>query len=266
MIDVKIVHISDIHANKDRIPVVKKIFSKLKNTVLSENIDVVVFSGDFWDSTITNTKASGFIDCIEQVYMLQQLCDVIFVMGTPKHEPEGSLDVFNTIGCFVFDKTERRVVSLRNGKTIDILAIPEPRRGSYFGTSAEIDEQIQSDLNKLSIHKKEAHPFIVVYHGEVSGALYQNGIEAQSNIAISKSYLQAFNADYIALGHIHTPQKILENAYYAGSAAPKDFGEDHNGIFFVVNLSDKSIKIIPTDTPRYFTFNSVYCYRSPRFM
>lgn len=258
MNNVKIIHVSDVHANKDRIPVVRQVFDKLKITILQEEVDAVVFSGDFWDSTITNTRASGFIDCVEMVYQLQKLCDIIFVMGTPRHEPEGSLEIFKSVGCFVFDKTERRLLTLRNGKRLDILAIPEPRRGSYLGTSAEIDEQIKADFSKLSVHKKEEYPFLVVYHGEVAGALYQNGMEPQSTTAISKTFLKGFNADYIALGHIHMPQKILDNAYYAGSAAPKDFGEDHNGIFFVANLSDKSVKIVPTDTPRYFTFNLGY--------
>lgn len=258
MNDVKIIHVSDVHANKDRIPVVRQVFDKLKTTILKEEVDAVVFSGDFWDSTITNTRASGFIDCVEMVYQLQRLCDIIFVMGTPRHEPEGSLEIFKSVGCFVFDKAERKVLMLRNGKRLDILAIPEPRRGSYLGTSAEIDEQIKADVNKLSVHKKEEHPFVVVYHGEVAGALYQNGMEGQSTTAVSKAFLQSFNADYIALGHIHMPQKILDNACYSGSAAPKDFGEDHNGIFLVVNLADKSVKIVPTETPRYFTFNSTY--------
>ena len=96
---------------------------------------------------------------------------------------------------------------------------------------------------------------IVVYHGEVKGAVYQNGVAASSPTAIPKELLQSLNADYYAFGHIHKPQEVFENAWYSGSACPKDFGETHDGCYNLVTIENGEIKVerVSFGFPRYTT-------------
>ncbi len=250
----QLIHVSDVHANRERIEAVRTVFDCLYKTVERHNVELVLFAGDFWDATITNTKASGFTEYVAMVSRLRSMCEVMFIYGTPRHEPKGSLDIFASIGCTVVDTPRRMAVSLPSGD-IDILAIPEPRKGDYAGVSQdETVRMITASFQALSAEKRGANPFLVAYHGEVSGAVYQNGVEAKSSIRFPSNLLAAMNADYYALGHIHMPQSPFDKAYYPGSPAPLDFGESHDGMVHLVEFGDKvEVTKIPTQAPRFVT-------------
>lgn len=250
----KFIHVSDVHANRERLESVRKVFDCIYRTVKDHDIGLVIFAGDFWDSTITNTKASGFTEYVEMVHQLRQMCQVVFIYGTPKHEPKGALDVFSSIGCTVIDTPKRVVISTDSGAA-DILAIPEPRRGDYIGISTEeTNSLINKSYVELSKNKKEGKPFVVAFHGEVTGSKYQNGMDSKSSIQFPVELLKSMGADYYALGHIHMPQEVFKNAHYPGSPAPVDFGEQHEGCIHLVEISDKTVVTpIKTNAPSFIT-------------
>ena len=230
----KFIHIADIHANRERKMETLKIIDTLIKTVEEEDIKAVLFCGDFWDSTITNTEASGFSEIVEAMKKLIDKTEVIMIYGTPSHEPDGSLNVFKVLGADVF--SELKYITYRN---FAILSIPEPRLGHIKGTS--LDDKYRTFHSM--IHTMSEAPInlrsklIVMYHGNIAGAKLQNDMDVpDGGFALSKKELEAFGAGYIACGHIHKPQKIMDNCYYSGSACPKDFGETHDAIFKIVEL------------------------------
>lgn len=255
----KFIHISDVHANRERIDAIKTVFDCIIDTVTNNDVDFVLFSGDFWDSTITNTRASGFTDYITMVNKLSTLCKVIFIYGTPKHEPKGALDVFEAIGCTVIDTPQRIEIDTKSG-CVDILAIPEPRRGDYVGLSTEeTTKAINQSYIELAKNVKGDNPFIVAFHGEVAGSIYDNGIEAKSSIQFPVNLFKEMKADYYAFGHIHLPQEVFENAYYPGSPAPLDFGEKHDGVIHLVTIEENtSVEKIRTSAPWFITIELDY--------
>ena len=248
------IHVSDVHSNRERLESVRKVFNCIYETVKKHNVDFVLFAGDFWDSTITNTKASGFTEYVEMVHALRQMCQVVFIYGTPRHEPKGALDVFSSIGCTVIDTPTRFTLSTEK-ESVDILAIPEPRRGDYAGiTTEETNSLILKSYIKLAEHRKKDNPFIVAFHGEVAGSQYQNGMEVKSRIQFPVNLLKDMHADYYALGHIHLPQEVFKNAFYPGSPAPVDFGEQHEGCIHLVELGEQTIVTpIKTNAPLFIT-------------
>lgn len=239
----RFIHIADIHASKERLTETLCILKTLREKAEAEKIDFILFAGDFWDSTITATKGSGFSDIVAAIRELEKVSDLIFIYGTPSHEPKGSLDVFSSEKTFVFDK----MTSFVHKKTgCEIIAIPEPRRGDYIKSSPdETDKAINASLKEFINSRKitECKHRVVMYHGEVGGAMYQNGITASSPTALNKSLLQSLKAEYYALGHIHLPQEVLHNAYYSGSACPKNFGEIHDGGCNLVSIEKDSVKV-----------------------
>ena len=255
----KFIHVADIHASRERLQQTLHILETLRLRAKEGDIDFILFAGDFWDSTITATKGSGFSDIIAAVRELEKYTQLIFIYGTPSHEPSGSLDAFRsdrTRICSFMDTTESV------GLQTEIICIPEPRRSDYIAESAEKTTQLINKTIKSFIEKHKEFRSdlfenrIVVYHGEVKGAVYQNGVSASSPTAISKEQLQSLKANYYALGHIHMPQEVFPNAWYPGSACPKNYGEPHDGCYNLVEIKDGETKVerVSFGLPTFTTF------------
>lgn len=266
----RFIHIADIHASKERLPQTLHILNTLTERCKEGDIDFILFAGDFWDSTITATKGSGFSDIISAIRRLEKCTYLFFIYGTPTHEPGGSLDAFSSgktvviNGMFHIPYVENAICYTRHILGFDLIFIPEPRRSEYIGSSSEeinnkINESIRTTLERYKARCSK--PLIVVYHGEVKGAVYQNGVSASSPTAIPKELLQSLNADYYALGHIHKPQEVFKNAWYSGSACPKDFGETHDGCYNLVEIENGETKVqqVSFGLPMYLTL-----YKDPR--
>ncbi len=227
----KFIHIADIHASKDRKNQTLKILQRLQDFVsANSDIDFIAIAGDFWDTTVTNTKSSGFSDIVDAMNVLNKLCPVRMIYGTAGHEANGSLDVFKILGIEVHSEIEF-------SEKDKILWIPEPRKSLFIKeTQEETNVAIKQYLEKIS---KYTDVNAVVVHGEIEGAFYDNGSACNSPISIPRSLLKHTNAKYIAAGHIHTPQVIKDiNCYYVGSSAPLNFGETHDGHFNVVTINE----------------------------
>lgn len=240
---IKFIHITDIHASRERLSQTLHILKTLTVRCKKGDIVFIIFAGDFWESTITATKGSGFSDIILAIRELENYAFLYFIYGTPSHEPSGSLDAFISGRTMVFSNMS--VVTDFETET-EFVFIPEPRRSKYISESSEkTTEAINKDINEFirEIGGTNQKQRIVVYHGEVKGAVYQNGASASSPTAISKELLQSLNADYYAFGHIHMPQEVWKNAWYPGSACPKDFGETHDGCYNLVTIENGRTKV-----------------------
>lgn len=260
----KFIHVADIHASRERLSQTLSILNTLTERCKKGDIDFILFAGDFWDSTITATKGSGFSDILTAMKELgEQVNRIYMIYGTPNHEPNGSLDAFDSSNISVING--KRFVS--NG-ICRFVFISEPRRSNYITTSAkETDEAINADIkgwleksgkwtDNLEDNYTHKH-LVVVYHGEVKGAVYQNGVSASSPTAIPKELLESLHADYYALGHIHAPQEVFKNAWYPGSACPKNFGEPHDGCYNLVTIEngETEVKRVSFGLPVYETHN-----------
>lgn len=255
----KFIHVADVHASRERLPQTLSILETLTKRASRCDIDFIIFAGDFWDSTITATKGSGFSDIIKAIRGLERHTKLLFVYGTPTHEPNGSLDAFASP---ITNIARWPDAEFSPGFLTEIIAIPEPRRSDYVANTIEETNKLINKTIKDFIKKHEKldknlfEHRIVIYHGEVKGAVYQNGVSASSPTAIPKELLQSLNADYYALGHIHMPQEIFPNAWYPGSACPKNFGETHDGHYNLVTIEDGNTEVeqVSFGLPWYVTF------------
>lgn len=228
------IHIADLHASKNRLEPCLQVLNKLFSYISSKEEKPALFiAGDFWDSVMQNTEASGFTRIFSAMKKIIDITRVVFISGTPNHEPEGSLKIFEELGADVFYNPE-----IKDYGDFEIVAIPEPRRSNFqCSTIEEQSRQINASLDSfLESIPPKTKPRIVIYHGEVSGSVYQNGSNASSPIALSKERLQKADADYYALGHIHLPQELWKNCWYVGSCFPKDAGEHHKAGFHCVHI------------------------------
>lgn len=247
----KFIHVADLHANKERKEEALYCLETIYKKVSVEKIDYVLFAGDFWDATITNTAASGFPEFIRMMCNISEKSKVVMISGTPMHEPFGSLDIFKTCGVEVYDN-----IKMCEYPDLDLLCLPEPRRSDYVKkTSKEINALIQEKYTKaLSSNIKKDKPFVILYHGDVESAVYQNGFKVSTPTAISVDLLQSTNADYIACGHVHKRQELFKNCWYAGSCYPKNSGETHDCGFNLVTINnDVNVEFVSFGFPQNVT-------------
>jgi DNA repair protein SbcD/Mre11 len=83
-------------------------------------------------------------------------------------------------------------------------------------------------------------PVIMTAHASVQGAKYgaERTVMLGADMILSGSLVKDPRLDYVALGHIHKPQNLNENAHppviYPGSIERVDFGEVDDEKFFIL--------------------------------
>lgn len=75
----------------------------------------------------------------------------------------------------------------------------------------------------------------------------------ERNIPIRKNRLKELRFDYIALGHIHKPERIDTNIAYAGSLEPLDINEVGNHGYILGDIQERMCKLhfVPFSKRRY---------------
>lgn len=227
-------HTADIHADKNRKVDIVKLIDQYISEVKCRGIDLVLIAGDFWHHAVVNN--TPFAQIIEKMSELIKLVPVYMIYGTPHHEIAQSLELFRLMGAKVADKPTLWTFE-KNGEKIDILGIPEPRRNEFVGKdNKDTSEKIRKHLEQ-ALRIQHDNPLIIMWHGEVTGARYQNGKEAVSDIRLSPKMVEKTKPLYVACGHIHTPQDI-DVFHYCGSPVPIDFGELHKPTYNLVTVDN----------------------------
>jgi exonuclease SbcD len=249
---VRIVHTSDWHAGRvwkavDRLPELGAVLEDLGDFVERERVDLLLMSGDVFDSGAPSAEAErlvfGFFKRIgragartvvvagnhdhparlEAWGMLAELVNV-HAIGRPRRadaggviEVDGLAGERAVIACVPFAPASGFVSALE-------LATGDTEARQRYADSlkaavAHLAERFRADTINL-----------VVAHTHVEGAVL-SGSERQVHVGdqwAAAAQAVPGRAHYVALGHIHKPQRI-ESApaptYYAGSPLQLDFGE-----------------------------------------
>ena len=137
------------------------------------------------------------------------------------------------------------------GPGLQMIALPWVSRagliaqlGLRTGEPGQIFEEIETRLTEL-VHAwlEEADPnlpIVLTAHASVQGAKYggERTVMLGNDLVLPGSLVREPRLDYVALGHIHKPQDLNENAHppviYPGSIERVDFGEVEDDKFFIV--------------------------------
>ena len=217
--------------------------------IRSEKIEVLLISGDIFD--LANPSSEARKQYYQALVKLQQLnCKIIATGGN--HDSPAMLnapaDLMRALDMVVIgglpDNLEDTLIPVYNSKKeieMVVAAIPYLRdadlrsgagASNYEDRLEAIREGIKSIFNSAAEICKEKHPDIPVV---AMGHLYTAGIEtSESERDIQIGNLAAFQASqfgeyfkYVALGHIHKPQRVKANipVLYSGSPIPLSFSE-----------------------------------------
>ena len=267
-IGLKILHFADLHLGVEtygrldpatglssRLLDFLKALDQVVDYALKNRVDLVLFCGDAYRSREpTQTQQREFA---KRINRLSTSSIPIFLLVGNHDLPNAigratTTEIFDTLAVknvYVSNRPEVYLIPTNSG-TVQIASLPWPRRSALLTkeetknlTFDQINQRLQQALTNViaaSISKLDPGlPAILAAHVWVSGA--QVGSERSMTIGQEHALLPSNVAnpafDYIALGHIHKHQVLINNppVVYSGSLERLDFSEegDDKGFYLV---------------------------------
>jgi exonuclease SbcD len=251
----KILHTSDWHLGKrlgryERTEEFRAVLAEVEDIADRRAVDLVLVSGDVWDRPIPPMEAlrmgldsmlrlaqrrpvvalAGNHDSPELFEALAPLLRPrnVFLVGTVKRPSDGaligpeSLGVPAVVAAFPF---------LREGKVVDFML----EAGTWYRAYADRVAALTAAYNEALVARAGADAVpILMAHFLVSGVkLDRSSPRGERELHMGDAYAATSQAipagpQYVAMGHIHAPQRVPGApvpAEYAGSLLPLDFGE-----------------------------------------
>lgn len=265
----KVMHLGDLHLGKslvdfDLIEDQKYILNQILEIVEQESIDAVLIAGDVYDKTIPSEAATRLLDSF-----LSQLAsrNVKTFMISGNHDSDDRLNYGSTlfqknqiyISAVYKGQLEQYVVQDENTKVhVYLLPFVKASQVKHYFPKAKIEtyeDAFRVILENADIDEK--HTNILVAHQFVAGKGQDpalGGSESagtQSVGLVEKIGYDLFQKfDYVALGHIHSPQCVgREQVRYSGSPLKYSLSEVNNEksvpIITIHNKKNIEIKLIP---------------------
>ena len=244
----KLMHLSDLHLGKrvyefSMYEDQKYILSQILDIADKEQVQAVMICGDIYDKQIPPAESVQLFDDFLTKLSVRKL--PVFIISGNHDSAErlsfGARLMEQSGVCFsetFSGKIQTYQLQDENGSlnlyllpflkpTIVRQAFPEAEIGSYQDAVAYALQQVKPDESQRNILM--AHQFVTGAHRSESEEILVGGLDN-----IDASVFAAY--DYVALGHIHTPQKVgRETIRYCGTPIKYSFSEA---------AKDKSVTIV----------------------
>lgn len=226
----RILHTSDWHLGKrlfklDRSEEHALFLDWLIKTIKEQNIDVLLIAGDIFDTpTPPHQALETFYNFLHRM-SVETTTETLIIAGN--HDSGLLLEAPSKILAphrvkvwgKLSEKQDEHWYKIGN---VDLCAIP-------FFRSYELLPQGEGDvleaLKSYLVRDKKGPQLLMLHH--LAGKFELTGSEQVINLSgvdsIPTDVLNSF--DYVALGHIHKPQKISSSIFYSGSPIPLRFSE-----------------------------------------
>ena len=243
----RLLHTSDWHLGKrlfklDRAPEHELYLDWLIETLKSEKIDVLLIAGDIFDSpTPPHQSLETFYNFLHRI-SVETKTETMIIAGN--HDSglllEAPSKLLSPHRVKVWGKLSQEVSDhwLTIGG-IDLCAIP-------FFRSYELLPQGEGDAIealKMYLEKKRERPQVLMLH-HLAGIFEAAGSEQVISLSgvdsIPSDLLKSF--DYVALGHIHKPQRVGKEIYYSGSPIPLRFSETAKKSVVIIDVACDEVK------------------------
>lgn len=249
----KILHLSDLHFGKrlnnfslleDQYHINQQIFKLAEDT----HIEAVIIAGDVFDKQIPSAGAIQLFDDFLNFWAELNL-PVFIISGN--HDSAERL----SFGANIFSNSNIYISPVYNGQITPItlndaygkinfylLPFIKPATVRPFFPDEKINsytEAVQTVLKKLPLNKNERN--ILIAHQFVTGAVLSDSEKIVIG-GLDNIDAHIFNSfDYVALGHIHTPQTILRDTIrYCGTLLKYSFSEaNQQKSATIVNIKTK---------------------------
>ena len=265
----KFLHLGDLHLGKslgdfDLIRDQKYILDRILEIIKEQSVDSVLIAGDVYDKSVPSEAATNLLD-----YFLSSLAQsgVKTFMISGNHDSDDRLNygsgLFEANQIYISAKYDgtlyRQTVEDAYGEA-DIYLLPfvKASQVKHFFPDAEIssyDDAVRVIIEHAGVNPARRN--ILVAHQFVTGRSEDpklggsEGAGTQSVGLVEKIGYDCFDAfDYVALGHIHSPQRVgREEVRYAGSPLKYSLSEVNNEksvpVITMGEKGDISLELIP---------------------
>lgn len=251
----RLIHLADLHLGKrvnefSMIDGQKYVLRQVLDVAANKHIDGVMIAGDVYDKAVPSAEGVLLLD-----WFLTELSalDMPVYMISGNHDSGERL----TFGAQILKKNKVYISSVYNGVlepikledefgTVNLYLLPFIKP-IHVRKALNIDHEIAMNyqqameevIGRTDLNKSERN--VLVAHQLVTGAstcdsedLSIGGID-NIDAAVFKDF------DYVALGHIHGPQKMTrETVRYAGTLLKYSFSEcKHKKSITIVDIKDK---------------------------
>ena len=269
----KFLHTGDLHIGKtvhefSMLEEQKAILAQILGVAKQENVDAVVIAGDVYDRSIPSTEAVNTLDDFLTRLIGEGI--KVFLISGNHDSPErvGFADkILEKQGLYIGGSVEEALkqVTLQDAYgEVTFVLLPFTKPAVVGAESSQ--EAVRLLLEKSGYgadwtgtveQQKVMHPgkrHVLVTHYFVTGAGGLTPELSDSETTVNVGGLEQVSADlfsgfdYVALGHIHKPQKIGEgNCYYAGSPLKYSFSKCNQtkGVWLVTMEEETSVQRIP---------------------
>ncbi len=248
----KILHFSDIHAQRQGFPEIKKCCDFIIDTAAAEQLDLIIFSGDTFEHADIRLDSEVVKYVFEFFTKLADIAPVSAIIGTPSHDGK-AIEVLNHVKArysihvtseapeqLFFNSGEFYSGPISEPSAI-ISCFPAPTK-RWFRSDDTIQNDEQAIAKGIStimasfgaVAAEYACIHILNAHWNCTGA-FVSGIQTLTgvDIEVSRDQMALGNFDLGCLGHIHKAQAIDDHLFFAGSIQNNTWGEQDTKGFYI---------------------------------
>ena len=256
----KIVHTSDWHIGRrwkgiQRLDELEAVLDHLAAFVEEQAVDLVLHTGDVFESRNPPAEAEQLVNRF-LVRVGRSGAQMVVIAGN--HDDPLRLDARSLLTEFVnvqilgrprpASRGGARTIETLCGEKAVVAALPFASPGAWVSALDLAGEEANARTQYARMFERAVQDLsgafrrdavnLLMAHTHIEGASFgesERRVHLGEDWAASPEALPS-NASYIALGHIHKPQKVDARvpAYYAGSLLQMDFGETGEEKSFVV--------------------------------
>lgn len=257
----KFLHTSDWHLgrtlyNRKRYEEFTDFLNWLSDKIEEEYIDVLLISGDIFDTSTPSNRAQELYyrflnrvsnSCCQHIVIIAGNHDSptflnaprellkalnVYVVGNITSDPKDEVFLLKdeknepqAIVCAVPYLRDRDIRMVEAGETLE-----DKNRKLIDGIKNHYTEVCQiAEEKQLELSQKHKIPIIAMGHLFAAGGKTTDGDGVRELYVGSLAHVEkdmfSPSIDYLALGHLHVPQKVSDNIRYSGSPLPMGFGE-----------------------------------------
>ncbi|HYX23487.1 MAG TPA: exonuclease SbcCD subunit D [Thermoanaerobaculia bacterium] len=262
----KIVHTSDWHIGRrwkgiQRLDELEAVLERLAAFIEEQAVDLVLHTGDVFESRNPPAEAEQLVNRF-LVRVGRSGAQMLVIAGN--HDDPLRLDARSLLTELVnvqilgrprpASRGGTRVVETRRGEKAVVAMLPFASPGAWVSALDLAGEEASARTKYARMFERAVQDLCAAFrpdavnllmaHTHLEGALFgdsERRVHIGEDWAASPEALPS-TASYVALGHIHKPQKIAGPvpAYYAGSLLQMDFGEAGEEKTFVVVTASPS--------------------------
>ena len=255
----KFIHLSDLHLGKrlnefSLIEDQKYILEQIIKIIDKTSPNGIIIAGDVYDKSVPSTEAVALFDNF--LFDIAQKNIPLYIIGG-NHDSQERLSfggrLLKNNNIFISPlyngKVEKKVLTDEFG-TLNIYLLPFVKPSlvkKYFPDKNIVSytDALKTIIENINLDTTERN--ILVTHQFVTGATTCESEELSVGGSDNVDASIFSNFDYVALGHIHSPQNIKENIRYCGTPLKYSFSEaKHVKSVTLIEIKEKNNIILST--------------------